>query len=240
MRAYRVLPILLITFTGFTLAAVQNPEAPPTTLTIGSATVSEFKGEVSIRSPQGEPISAQRGLVVVAESRIEVGKGSLLLSLADGSQVLVKSHSQVVLKAPNQDKGFSLELLLGKVVNKIQKRLGTTPSFRMGTPTAVITVRGTRFSAEVNKKQRTTVEVFEGLVEVEGIGALGPPVLIRPGFATWVERNRNPETPRQMENLREGPGDRSRQPGIERDERDREPRPDNHPSTKPEQENEPH
>lgn len=240
MRAYRVLPILLLTLTGFTQAAVQNPEAQPTTLATGSATISEFKGEVSIRSPQGDPIPAQRGLVVVAESRIEIGKGSVLLSLADGSQVLVKSHSQVELKAPNQDKGFSLELLLGKVVNKIQKRLGSTPPFRMGTPTAVITVRGTRFSVEVNNKQRTSVEVFEGVVEVEGIGTLGPPVLIRPGFATWVDRNRDPETPRQMENPREGPEERSRQPGIERDEHDREQRPDSRQGTKPEQENEPH
>src|SRR5207302_272355 len=69
-------------------------------------------------------------------------------------------------------KGFSLELLIGKVVNKIEKRLGSTPSFRMGTPTAVITVRGTRFSVEVTKKQRTEVEVFEDLVEVEGIGTV--------------------------------------------------------------------
>jgi hypothetical protein len=243
MRAYRVLPILLVTFMGFALAAVQNPEAQPTTLTIGSATISEFKGEVSIRSPQGDPVTAQPGLVVVAESRIEIGKGSLLLNLADGSQVLLKSHSQAVLKAPNQEKGFSLELLIGKVVNKIQKRLGSTPSFRMGTPTAVITVRGTQFSVEVNKKQRTIVEVFEGLVEVEGIGVAGPPVVIRPGFATWVERNRNPETPRQMENLHEGPEDRSRQTGTERDQRDREQRPDNRQGTqgtKPEQESEPH
>jgi len=239
MRTYRALPLLLMIVIACTLAAGQNPEAPPTTLAIGSATVSELKGEVSIRSPQGEPVAAQAGLVITPDSRIEIGKGSLLLSLADGSQMLVKSHSQVVLKAPDQDKGFSLELLIGKVVNKIEKRLGSTPSFRMGTPTAVITVRGTRFSVEVTKKQRTEEEVFEGLVEVEGIGTVGPPVMIRPGFSTWVERNRNPENPHEMQNLREGPEDRMRQPGIERDERDRE-RPDSRQGTKPDQENEPH
>jgi ferric-dicitrate binding protein FerR (iron transport regulator) len=173
-------------------------------------------------------------------STIEVGKGSLLLNLADGSQVLVKSHSQVVLKAPDQDKGFSLELLIGKVVNKIQKRLGSTPSFRMGTPTAVITVRGTRFSVDVNKRLRTQVDVFEGLVEVEGLGMVGPPVMIRPGFSTWVERNRNPESPHEIQNLREGPENRMRQPGVERDERDREQRPDSRQGTRPDQENEPH
>jgi FecR-like protein len=244
MRTYRALCLLLMIVIACTLADGQNPEAQPTTtLAIGSATVSELKGEVSIRSPQGEPVSAQSGVEITPESRIETGKGSLLLNLADGSQVLVKSHSQVVLKAPDQDKGFSLELFLGKVVNKIQKRLGSTPSFRMGTPTAVITVRGTRFSVEVTKKERTEVDVFEGLVEVEGIGAVGPPVMIRPGFSTWVERNREPESPHQMQNLHEGPEDRTRQPGMERDDHDREQReqrPDSRQGTRPDQENEPH
>ena len=51
------------------------------------------------------------------------------------------------------------------------------------------------------------------LVEVEGIGALGPRVPIRPGFATWVEQNRSPQKPHEiMENLPEGrPGD----PGMD-------------------------
>ena len=240
MRMYRALPMLLMIVIAFTLAAGQNPEAQPTTLAIGSATIGELKGEVSIQSPQGESVAAQPGIVLTPGSRIEIGKGSLLLNLADGSQVLVKSHSQVLLKAPDQDKGFSLELLIGKVVNKIQKRLGSTPSFRMGTPTAVITVRGTRFSVEVNKKQRTEVDVFEGLVEVEGIGLMGPPVVIRPGFSTWVERNRNPESPHEIQNLRESPEDRVRQPGIERDEHGREQKPDSRQGTKPEQEGEPH
>jgi hypothetical protein len=225
---------------AFVLAAAQNPEAQSTTLAIGSATIGEFKGEVSIRPPQGDSLAAQPGLVITPDSTIDVGKGSLLLNLADGSQVLVKSHSQVVLKAPDQDKGFSLELLIGKVVNKIQKRLGSTPSFRMGTPTAVITVRGTRFSVDVNKRLRTQVDVFEGLVEVEGLGMVGPPVMIRPGFSTWVERNRNPESPHEIQNLREGPENRMRQPGVERDERDREQRPDSRQGTRPDQENEPH
>ena len=240
MKTYRVLLLLSMIVVAFVLAAAQNPEAQSTTLAIGSATIGEFKGEVSIRPPQGDSLAAQPGLVITPDSTIDVGKGSLLLNLADGSQVLVKSHSQVVLKAPDQDKGFSLELLIGKVVNKIQKRLGSTPSFRMGTPTAVITVRGTRFSVDVNKRLRTQVDVFEGLVEVEGLGMVGPPVMIRPGFSTWVERNRNPESPHEIQNLREGPENRMRQPGVERDERDREQRPDSRQGTRPDQENEPH
>jgi hypothetical protein len=160
----------------FVLAAAigQNPE--PTALTVGSATIADLKGDVTFHSPQGDAISAQRGTVLAPESKIDASKGSVLLDLQDGSQVLVKAKSHVVLKAPNQEKGYWLELLLGKINAKVQKRLGNAPSFRMGTPTAVITVRGTRFSVEVNKKQKTSVEVFEGMVEVGGFGQ-GPPVM---------------------------------------------------------------
>jgi len=115
-------------------------------------------------------VTVQRGTQLAPESKIDATRGSVLLDLEDGSQVLVKANSHVVLKAPEQGKGYWLELLLGKINAKIQKRLGNAPSFRMGTPTAVITVRGTRFSVEVSKKQKTSVEVYEGLVEVGGFG----------------------------------------------------------------------
>ena len=184
----------------FGAATGQNPE--PAALPVGSATIAEMKGEVAFHSATGDVLTGQRGTVLVAESKIDTVKGSVLLTLQDGSQVLVKSNSHVVLKAPSQDKGFWLELLLGKINAQIQKRLGNEPSFRMGTPTAVITVRGTKFSVDVNKKQKTSVEVYEGLVEVSGLrdGQIGAPVLLRPGFSTGVDQNRDPEQPRGMEN----------------------------------------
>src|SRR4029077_19141973 len=148
----------LMTLAVLACASGQNPEQ--TVLPVGSATVTELKGDVSFHSATGDTLSIQRGTTLAAESKIDTAKGSVLLNLEDGSQVLVKSNSHVVLKAPTQGKGYWLELLMGKINAKVQKRLGNAPSFRMGTPTAVITVRGTRFAVEVDKKERTQVEVF--------------------------------------------------------------------------------
>jgi hypothetical protein len=186
-------------------ATGQNPET--VALPVGSATIAEFKGEVTLHAASGDVVTAQRGTVLAPESTIETAKGSILLTLQDGSEVLVKSNSHVVLKAPTQEKGYWLA--------KIQKRLGNTPSFRMGTPTAVITVRGTRFSVEVNKKQKTSVEVYEGLVEVSGfrMGAPGPPVMLSPGYSTGVEQNRNPEAPHGRDNRGEDES-RGNHPGM--------------------------
>lgn len=210
---------------GFTLlllmtASAQNPL--PTALPVGSATVAEFKGEVEVHSPHGDVITPQRGATLAPESKIDTKKGSLLLDLQDGSQVLVKPNSNVVLKVPTEGKGYWLELLLGKINAKVQKRLGNAPSFRMGTPTAVITVRGTRFAVDVDKKQRTHVEVFEGLVEVAGFFH-GAPVMVRPGFSTGVDLDRDPEQPRGIDRRenenRWNPGGA---PGVRNNEDDRE------------------
>jgi hypothetical protein len=200
MTSVRRLSIGLMALVVLAAASGQNPEQ--TALPVGSATIAEWKGEVEFHSGQGDALTAQRGTMLAADSKVDTAKGSVLLSLQDGSQILVKPNSHVVIKAPNQDKGYWLELLLGKINAVVQKRLGDAPSFRMGTPTAVITVRGTKFSVEVNKKQKTVVQVYEGVVEVSGLkmGVMGPAVILKPGFSTGVDQNRDPDQPHSLQN----------------------------------------
>jgi hypothetical protein len=195
MTFQRQFSLAALTILLSVLAVAQSPQA--VSLPVGSATVAEFKGDVSLLSPKGEALPLQRGLVLAPESVIETAKGTILLSLQDGSQVLVRSHSHVVLQNPEQAKGNWLELTLGKILAKIRKRTGETPSFRMGTPTAVITVRGTQFEVEVDKRQRTRVEVYEGIVEVMGFAPGTHAVLVRPGFFTNIRNGRDPDAPRQ-------------------------------------------
>ena len=224
MTNSRFLPVAVIVFAVLVMTAAQaSPPPQQTVLPIGSAFVTEVKGEVVLTSPDGAPVNAQRGAMLAADSKIETAKGSVLLELQDGSQVLIKAHSNVALKSPNEGKGFSLELFLGKIIVKVQKRMGETPSFRMGTPSAVITVRGTRFLVEVTKKHQTYVDVFEGLVEVEGLIQGSPHRLVGPGFSSRVDQDRAPEEPREI-NPGEGAGrngDREGQdPGAGRSQED--------------------
>lgn len=198
MTRLRCVRIVLVTIAVLVLAAAQTAPPQLTVLSVGSAEISDVKGTVVLHSELGLPLTAQRGLILTSESTIETAKGSVLLNLQDGSQLLVKAHSNVVLKNPNEGKGYSLELLIGNILVRVQRRLGSNPSFRMGTPTAVITVRGTRFSVEVTRQRRTIVEVFEGLVDVAGVTEGAPHVLLRPGFSTQVESDRDPEQPREM------------------------------------------
>lgn len=215
---------IALLFTLTVLCPASQQDAPQlASLPIGSATVADLKGEVTFHSARGEPLKPQRGLVLAAESTIETGKGSVLFNLQDGSQVLVKPHSSVVLKSPEAGVGSYLELLLGRLIATVQKRLGEAPPFRMGTPSAVITVRGTRFEVEVTKKKRTYIQVFEGVVEVRGLMTAGHPVTIRPGFSTEVDLDHDPQQPRnQVQEMHEFDERHGDGPGKETEGRGRE------------------
>jgi hypothetical protein len=208
------------------LLASQSPAQE--SLPIGSAIVADFKGEVSLHSLSGDALVVQNGLVLDAESTIQTAKGTILLNLQDGSQVLIKSQSHVVLKSPQVGIGLYLELFIGKLLARVQKRMGEAPAFRIGTPSAVITVRGTRFEVEVTKKQRTYVQVYEGIVEVRGLPAGGRSVLVWPGFSTQVNVDRDPQEPRNLaEEIRkfnERPGGREMEAGPPETERPAQPR----------------
>jgi len=199
MKAMGVVALLLALV--LPLAAIQKTEPPPITVPSGSALVAEVKGKVSVTPPQGAAAMAQSGMVLPAETAIDTGKGSVILLLSDGSQVLVKAKTRVVIKSPEAGQGHFLQMLIGEIIAKVKKRLGESPPFRMGTPSAVITVRGTRFSVQVDKKGETLVQVFEGIVEVEGLGEKPKAVLIEPGYQTQVQPGRQPQVPQQINQL---------------------------------------
>jgi hypothetical protein len=197
MNVLRQICSALLVSVAFCVAAGQEPQT--VRLPVGSAVIAEFKGEVALHSPQGDALTLNIGTILPPDTVIQTMKrSSILLNLQDNSQVLIKESTNLILKSPAQGRGDYLQLLIGKILAKIQKRLGNAPAFRMGTPTAVITVRGTRFSVEVNKKQKTFVEVFEGVVEVAGFAQGTSAVMIRPGFHTGVDRDRAPEQPREL------------------------------------------
>jgi hypothetical protein len=196
MKPSRILVVALIVL-AFSLAAFAQtaPAAPP--VSTGWAKVLELKGEVQVQLSAQTLVPASRQMILPAGSSIQTKKGSALLQLSDGSEVLVKSNSSVLLKSPDETDHRYFELLLGKIRAAIKKRVQGAPSFRLGTPTAVITVRGTQFEVDVDKKLATSVTVYEGLVEVSGINYQGSPILLGPGYMIDVPRTGAPSRPRR-------------------------------------------
>jgi hypothetical protein len=143
-----------------------------------------------------------RGEVLPPDTTVNTDDGRLLLRLTDGSDILVRPHTKLVLKQPEASGWKYFQILVGRVRTSIQKHLGGTPAFQIGTPSAVISVRGTKFDVEVDRRGFTEVDVEEGVVELEGLSGRGESVMITAGFSSRVGMETGPEVPRPTQDLR--------------------------------------
>ena len=188
-----VFAIVFFSITGPELA--QEPTGVPVSAPFAGATISDWKGKIHLNLP-GEAQSAPViGETLPPGTVLETGGGRLLLQLTDGSQVLIRAHTRLTVQQPSpNDRGY-FQLLLGRLRAIITKRTGGAPPFELGTPSAVIAVRGTEFAVEVNRRQGTNVDVFEGVVEVVGRHS-HTSVLVQAGSSTRVGMDTAPEDPR--------------------------------------------
>lgn len=202
MKTKFTLTMLWILLCGL-FSAAQEPQTAPITAPFAGATISDFAGKLSIQLPGHGLSTPARGLVLPAETLISTeNSGRMLLRLSDGSDLLVRSNTRLILKTPEPGAWRYLQLLVGRVRAEIQKRLGGAPGFQIGTPSAVISVRGTVFDVEVNRTGITEVDVHEGVVQLDSAKGLGESVLIRAGYSSRVSFESGPETPRHTEDIR--------------------------------------
>jgi hypothetical protein len=194
---------VLFFWAALDLAAAQDQQtnAAPAIAPFAGATISQWKGNIHLNLPGQQSSTPTLGETLPPGTVLETGGGRLLLQLADGSQVLIRAHTRLMVQQPSPtDRGY-FQLLLGRIHAAISKRTGGAPPFELGTPSAVIAVRGTQFEVEVNQRQETEVDVFEGLVEVIGRN-YGTSVLVGPGSSTRVGISTPPETPRPTAEMR--------------------------------------
>ena len=199
--AYFCLVSLLVT-ARMAAAQEQQPSSGPSTVSIAGATIKEWKGDVHLSLPGQSASNPLRGEQLPAGTILDTGSGRLLLRLADGSEVLVRSHTRLQLQQPSLTDPSYLQLLLGRIRALINKRTGGTVPFELGTPSAVIAVRGTEFDVEVNRRNVTEVDVVDGLVEVSGRSPGTGSVLLEPGFSTRVGLDSGPEQPEPTNEIR--------------------------------------
>ncbi len=202
----RVLLCAVLCLAAARVAPMQQDVPPVSAAPIAGATVADFTGKVQIELPGAGASAPSRGQVLPAETVVNTQHGRILLKLEDGSEILVHAKTRLVLKQPAPTNWQRLQLLLGKIKAEIQKRVGGSPPFQMGTPSAVISVRGTRFYVQVDKHKVTRVSVEEGEVDVEGVKEPGKPVRVKAGFSTRVAEDGPPGPPQQAPGLARQPG----------------------------------
>jgi hypothetical protein len=187
---------------GTTAAQEQQPSSAPATAAIAGARIADWKGNIRLSLPGQSPSNPLRGEQLPPGTILDTGSGRLLLRLSDGSEVMVRAHTRLQVQQPSLTDPRYFQLLLGRIRALINKRTGGAVPFELGTPSAVIAVRGTQFEVEVNSRNVTEVDVAEGLVEVYGRNAAGGSVLLEPGFSTRVGLDSGPEQPEPTNEMR--------------------------------------
>ena len=180
----------------------QQASPAPISAPYAGATISDFKGRVELKAQTQNSFAPARGLSLAEGTEVDTTNGKLLLHLTDGSEVLLGPHTRLVLTQPTAGDWRYLQLIIGRIRVEVQKRLEGAPSFQIGTPSAVISVRGTRFLVEVNRRGVTEVDVEQGLVELRSVKDLGRPVLMGPGFSSRVGEESGPEAVRPTREFR--------------------------------------
>jgi hypothetical protein len=195
---------LFALWTAASIATAQEkqPISGPASAAVAGASVADWKGNVRLILPDHAPSNPLRGEQLPVGTVLDTGSGILLLRLNDGSQVLVRPHSRLQLQQPSLTDPSYLQLLLGRIRALIDRRTGGTVPFELGTPSAVIAVRGTQFDVEVNRRDVTEVDVIDGLVEVSARYPGAESVLLEPGFSTRVGLDSGPEQPEPTNEMR--------------------------------------
>lgn len=167
------------------------------------AVISEWRGTVQVQLPGAAASHPARGQALPEGTVVDTRDGRLVLVLRnDESEILVQPYTRLILQVPQPGNWDTLQIILGKVRAYIRKRTGGAPPFQIGTPSAVIAVRGTRFDVEVNASGVSQIDVFDGLVEVGSATIPGVSVLVSPGMSTRVGVDTAPEPPVPTQEIR--------------------------------------
>jgi ferric-dicitrate binding protein FerR (iron transport regulator) len=138
------------------------------------ATVLDLSGQVSLQDgASGMLTPLSQGLVVKQAQVIVTGDdGWAKFRYTDGSTFEVFPRSKVVFQEHPADWEHLLNIWIGHVKVWIQHAPGVPNYKNVVTPTAVISVRGTVFSIDVESADETDVSVEEGIVDVRNTTAI--------------------------------------------------------------------
>lgn len=157
-RAAAILAVLFVLCLSTPLPA-QIPAAD-------AATVLTAVGQVSIIRDETPWVVFPGQAARVGETIVTGEDGFAELELSDGSRFQIFPNSQVVFRKNPGSLRDLVDVFLGRVKFHIQKITGGSPRYRIFTPTAVISVRGTTFDVNVDPDETTFVAVEEGAVGV--------------------------------------------------------------------------
>jgi hypothetical protein len=159
--------------------------------------------------------AVDRGGQAKGGDKVKTGWFSYALIASDGSRAKFEIFSSTDVTLADGTPGVLISVERGRIRAAFDKITGSEPRV-VKTPGALLAVRGTQFDVEVDSEGHTTVDVFEGTVEIQS--AFRPePLFVHAGEQSRFGR-REPPTSRPMpeDRRREGPGGKEGRDGENR------------------------
>ncbi len=149
---------------------------------------------------RGDWVPLKSGDEVSQNSNIRTGEDSALeIAFSDGSIFVLKADTEIGIRQAEQALGSyffrDLYLKVGRVISRIKEATGASSRYKVRTPSAIASVRGTEFRVAVDGEEKTLTEVVERTVTVE---AARKSVDVARGEGTVVEQGKPPLPPRKL------------------------------------------
>ena len=125
----------------------------------------EVKRSVKVTTPRGQ-VRVEKGVHAVSGDLVQTGWFSYALLAAEHYRARFEIFSSTDVKLASGQPGVILSLERGRIRAAFDKITGNEPRV-VQTPGALLAVRGTKYDVEVDASGRTTVDVWEGTVEVK-------------------------------------------------------------------------
>ncbi|MBI3896388.1 MAG: FecR domain-containing protein [Acidobacteria bacterium] len=155
-----------------------------------TARIVVLTGRVSVERTGGELWALQPEQIIAAGQVIVTGAdGYAELELSDHSRIEVFANSRLIFRANRFNWHDLLDLYLGKIRLQIQHLTNEDSPYRVTTPTAVISIRGTVLDVDVASPEETVVRVETGSVRVRHRLIPGKDVILESGQSLQVFAN---------------------------------------------------
>jgi hypothetical protein len=169
----------------------------------------EVRRNVTVMHGQKE-LRAAKGQQAESGDKVETGWFSYALIGSDRHRARFELFSTTSVTLAAGTPGVILTLQRGRIRAAFDKITGSEPR-TVQTPGALLAVRGTQFDVEVSREGETTLDVFEGIVEVQS-SLQQQPFMVTAGQESLFGPRRPPEVRPMPEHRRNnGPdGDRGK------------------------------
>ncbi len=162
------------------------------------------KGKVLVKNKSGKQSVARIGMRVYPQDSIKTGKDSRAkIVMTDNNVINVSPETEVKLSKYEFDekadkKDVLIDVIYGKIRNKVSQKYEGKNKFQVKTPSAVAGVRGTDFLTSYNPRNRESqVITFEGRVEFglpNGVD-IANSVVVDAGKTSSVIAGKSPDMP---------------------------------------------